>query len=137
MPGLARPGDRLRRHPGVARGPPGWAQYPCAKAEWDQRPLVAFTDPLTSSSGRSLLYTLYAIAAGTSPDQLNAADARDPKVAGYVQSFQRIVDHDVIGTLPLNTRIFLGPRYGHFFFIPDDNLVHLDEGKESVKIGFE
>src|SRR5207244_1077490 len=43
--------------------PDGWAAYPCAKAEWGQRPLLAYTDPNTSSTGRSALYTLYSIAA--------------------------------------------------------------------------
>jgi Ca-activated chloride channel family protein len=115
--------------------PRGWAKYPCAKAEWGQRPLVAYTDPLTSTTGRSALFTLYAIAAGKSPDQLTAADVRRPEVANYVRSFQGAVDHYVAGTLPLNTQIYLGPRYGHFFFIPEDNLVSLYQGKESVKVG--
>ena len=32
--------------------PLGWARYECARPEWGQRPLVAFTDPSTSSTGR-------------------------------------------------------------------------------------
>ena len=42
--------------------PQGWARYPSAKAEWGRRPLIAYTDPTTSSTGRSVLFTLYAIA---------------------------------------------------------------------------
>jgi len=40
----------------------GWAKYDCAKAEWGSRPRVAYTDPTTSSTGRSLLLGLYSIA---------------------------------------------------------------------------
>ena len=117
--------------------PLGWKRYPCAKAEWGQRPLVAFTDPTTSSTGRSVLYTLYAIASGKPLDQLSAADIKDPAVTGYVRQFQGLVDHYMSGTLPLNTKIYQGPRYGHFFLIPEDNLIHLYEGSESAFINGE
>ncbi|TAK21266.1 MAG: VWA domain-containing protein [Chloroflexota bacterium] len=117
--------------------PRGWRAYPCAKAEWGKRPLVAFTDPLTSTTGRSVLFSLYAIAAGKTPEQLTAADVANPDVQDYVRRFQGAVDHYVAGTLPLNSQIFQGPRYGHFFFIPEDNLVHLYQGKENIKVGVE
>lgn len=117
--------------------PQGWARYPCARAEWGQRPLIAFTDPLTSSTGRSTLFSFYAIAAGKPPEQLTEADVTDPRVVAYVKQLQRVVDHYVIGTLPLNTQIYQGPRYGHFFFLPEDNLVSLYQGKENVRVGFE
>lgn len=58
--------------------PQGWAQYDCAKAEWGQRPLLAFTDPTTSSTGRSLLLALYAIAADNLPEELTEGDVNDP-----------------------------------------------------------
>ena len=108
--------------------PEGWAAYPCAKAEWGQRPLMAFTDPATSSTGRSLLLALYAIAAGKLPEDLTAADVTDPKVVRYVKEFQGLVDHYLIGTTVLNTKIHQGPRYGHFFIMPEDNLIHLYDG---------
>lgn len=114
--------------------PLGWASYPCAKAEWGQRPLVAYTDPTTSSTGRSVLFTLYAIAAGKSPEQLTLSDVRDPAVVDYVKQFQKLVDHYMIGTTVLNTKIFQGPRYGHFFLMPEDNLIHLYEGTERAFI---
>ena len=38
--------------------PHGWASYPCARTEWGTKPLLAFTDPTTSSTGRSLLLGL-------------------------------------------------------------------------------
>ncbi len=115
--------------------PEGWAAYPCAKAEWGQRPLMAFTDPATSSTGRSLLLALYAIAAGKLPEDLTAADVTDPKVVRYVKEFQGLVDHYLIGTTVLNTKIHQGPRYGHFFIMPEDNLIHLYEGTERAFIG--
>lgn len=43
--------------------PRGWLSYPCAKAEWGKQPLVAYTDPTTSSTGRSLHPALYSFAA--------------------------------------------------------------------------
>lgn len=36
----------------------------------------------------------------------------------------------MIGTIPLNTKVYQGPRYGHFFLMPEDNLIHLYEGTE-------
>jgi Ca-activated chloride channel family protein len=113
--------------------PRGWASCPTARAEWGQTPLLSFTDPDSSSTGRSMIYTLYAIAAGKSPDQLTRADVADPKVVEYVRRFQRGVDHYVPDTLILNSKIFLGPRYGHFFLIAEDNLVKLYQGKIEVE----
>ena len=114
--------------------PQGWARYPCAKAEWGQRPLVAFTDPTTSSTGRSVLFTLYAIAAGKAPEQLTVADVTRPEIVAYVKRFQSLIDHYMISTRIVNTKVHQGPRYGHFFLMPEDNLVHLYQGTEKVFI---
>ena len=117
--------------------PEGWAKYDCAKTEWGQRPLVAYTDPATSSTGRSLLLALYAIAAGKLPEELTQADVTDPDVVGYVEDFASLVDHYLIGTTVLNTKIHQGPRYGHFFIMPEDNLIHLYEGTERAFVNGE
>ena len=109
--------------------PAGWDRYPsCAKAEWGSRPLVAYTDPRTSSTGRSLLLGLYSIAADKPPEELAMADVSDPKVVGYIKDFQGLIDHYMIGTTVLNTKIHQGPRFGHFFIMPEDNLIHLYDG---------
>lgn len=118
----------------LRNNPQGWASYPGAKAEWGQRPLVAFTDPITSTTGRSVLFSLYAIAAGKTPEQLTLADVSDPNVVSYVKQFQSLIDHYMIGTIPLNTKVYQGPRYGHFFLMPEDNLIHLYEGTEQALI---
>ena len=110
--------------------PKGWASYPNARAEWGQRPLVAYTDPITSTTGRSVLFSLYAIAAGKPPEQLALTDVTDSKVVSYVKQFQSLIDHYMIGTIPLNTKVYQGPKYGHFFLMPEDNLIHLYEGTE-------
>ena len=55
----------------------GWARYPCARAEWGQRPLLAFTDPTTSSTGRSLHLALYSFAANKLPEDLTVEDVND------------------------------------------------------------
>ena len=112
--------------------PRGWGSYPCAKAEWGQRPLLAFTDPTTSSTGRSLHLALYAFAAEKSPEDLTVEDVNDPDVVAYVKDFQGLIDHYLIGTTVLNTKIYQGPRYGHFFVMPEDNLIHLYEGTEKA-----
>ena len=114
--------------------PQGWTKYPCASPLWGPKPLVAFTDPTTSSTGRSLLLGLYSIAADKAPEELTIDDVNDPAVAGYVRQFQGLVDHYLIGTTVLNTKIHQGHRYGHFFIMPEDNLIHLYEGTERAFI---
>ena len=115
--------------------PEGWASYPNAKAEWGKTPLVAYTDPTTSSTGRSVLFSLYAIAAGKTPEELTLEDVTNPDVVAYVKDFQALIDHYMISTRPLLTKIHQGTRFGHFFLMPEDNLIHLYEGTESVLIG--
>jgi hypothetical protein len=44
------------------------------------------------------------------------------------------MDHYLIGTTVLNTKIHQGRRYGHFFIMPEDNLIHLYEGTERAFI---
>lgn len=114
--------------------PQGWSKYPNAKAEWGQQPLFAFTDPITSTTGRSVLFSLYAIASGKAPEQLKLDDVNNPEVVAYVKQFQSLIDHYMIGTIPLNTKVYQGPRYGHFFLMPEDNLIHLYEGGEKAII---
>jgi Ca-activated chloride channel homolog len=117
--------------------PRGWAAYPSAKAEWGQKPLFAFTDPITSTTGRSVLFSLYAIAAQKTPAGLTMSDVADPRVVEYVKNFQGLIDHYMIGTIPLNTKVYQGPKYGHFFLMPEDNLIHLYMGGEQAVIGTE
>lgn len=113
----------------LSSDPLGWERYPCAKAEWGRRPLFTATDPNRSSTGRSVLFTLYSIAAGKPPEQLTDADVGASQVADYLRTFQRSVAHYVPDTLLLNCEIFGGPRFGHFFFIAEDNLVKLYKGR--------
>ena len=108
--------------------PRGWKKYDCAKPSWGESPLVAYTDPRTSSTGRSVLFALYAIASGKPPERLTLADVNDPDVVDYVKNFQGLIDHYFIGTTVMNTKIYQGPRFGHFFIMPEDNLIHLKEG---------
>ena len=114
--------------------PSGWAGYTCAdeedkpRAEWGQKPLVAFTDPTSSSTGRSVLLALYAMAADKSPGDLTLGDVSDPDNVEFVEDFSGLIDHYLIGTTVLNTKIHQGPRFGQFFIMPEDNLIHLKEG---------
>ena len=115
--------------------PNGWGSYECAEGAWGKTPLVAFTDPTTSSTGRSLHLALYSFATGKSPEQLTLEDVKSEKMVDYVKEFQGLIDHYLIGTTVLNTKIHQGPRYGHFFIMPEDNLIHLYEGTERAFIG--
>jgi Ca-activated chloride channel family protein len=111
--------------------PDGWAKFPdCARTEWGRQPLLAVTNPNTSTSGRNVLVSLYSIAAGKPPGELTVTDIERPDVMQYVKEFQQLVDHYLPGTIPLNTKIVQGPRYGHFFLMPEDNLVSLYKGTE-------
>ena len=49
-----------------------------------------------------------------------------------MQEFQQLVDHYMPGTIPLNTKIAQGDGYGHFFLMPEDNLVSLYKGNEKA-----
>ena len=111
--------------------PDGWEKHAdCARVEWGRRPLLAFTNPNTSTSGRNVLVSLYSIAAGKQPGQLTVDDIERPEVVEYVKEFQGLVDHYMPGTIPLNTKVVQGPGYGHFFLMPEDNLVSLYKGNE-------
>lgn len=60
--------------------PRGWKACPNAQPSWGERPLIAFTDPSSSSTGRSMLLTLYSLAAGKPPGEVTLADVRNPAV---------------------------------------------------------
>ncbi len=110
----------------------GEPSHQCADLEWGKTPLLAFTDPTTSSTGRSLHLALYLIAAGKAndPGSLTEADVFDSDVVDYVKTFQGLIDRYQIGTTALNTKIYQGPKYGQFFVMSEDNLIHLYEGTE-------
>ena len=110
----------------------GWTKFPCAKAEWGRRPRLAFTNPMTSTSGRNVLVSLYAMATGKPLAELTVEDVDRPDVVTSVQRFQGLVDHYLPGTIPLNSKIVQGPKYGHFFLMPEDNLANLYLGNEKA-----
>lgn len=113
----------------LAADPAGWDRYPCARAEWGKKARVTYTDPNRSTTGRSVLFTLYTIAAGKAPEHLTEADVLDERVAGYTRTLQQSVAHYVPDSLILMDEMCAGPAYGHFFFIAEDNLVKLYQGK--------
>ncbi|TAK21268.1 MAG: VWA domain-containing protein [Chloroflexota bacterium] len=112
----------------LSADPLGWGSRPCARAEWGRRPLIAYTDPNSSSTGRSVLFTMFSIATGKPPAELTADDIAGERATAYLRSFQAQVDHYVPDTLLLNCEIFGGPTYGHFFPVAEDNLVKLHKG---------
>ena len=119
--------------------PQGWADYTCAngqspKVEWGERPLLTFTDPTTSDTGRAVLFMLYAMAAQKAPADLTEADLQLPAVVDFVRTFQQLVDHYQPDTTDVNSKVYQGPRYGHFFLMPEDNLIHLYAGTEEAYI---
>jgi Ca-activated chloride channel family protein len=112
--------------------PQGWTSYPCAKPEWGREALLAFTYPSRSSTARSVLYTLYTIVAGKKAEDLTVADVARPEVAQYVKKFQSAIDCYVPDTLDLNVKILTTPPCAQFYFIAEDNLVKLYQGKIEV-----
>jgi Ca-activated chloride channel family protein len=131
---LGWPDDAIGYENIIALRENGWESLPdpsCAKAAWEE-PKLAFTNPQTSTSGRNVLLALYAIAADKDLKDLTADDVANDDVVEYVTRFQKLVDHYMPGTIPLNTKIAQGRRYGHFFVMPEDNLVNLYKGNEEA-----
>lgn len=116
----------------LKQDPNGWASLDCSELAWGKTPKLAFTNPSTSTSGRNVLVSLYSIAADKPPAELTMADVQDPDVVDYVKDFQGLVDHYMSGTIPMNTKIRQGRGYGHFFLMPEDNLVSLCLGNEKA-----
>ncbi len=113
--------------------PEGWKKLPCARPEWGPEASLAFTYPSRSSTARSVLYTLYALAAKKPPEQLTLADVADADNTDYVRQFQTAIDCYVADTLDLNIKLLSPPACAHFFFIAEDNLVKLYQGKISLQ----
>ncbi len=109
--------------------PRGWESCGEAEARWGRKPLVAYTDPHSSSTGRSLLYGLFSIAANKPAAALAEDDLARGDVRAFIQRFQGSVDLYAPDTLILNRQAYAVPRSAHFFFIGEDNLVQLYEGK--------
>ena len=66
---------------------------------------------------------LYSMAAGKAPADLTEADLERPDVVQFVRDFQQLVDHYQPETADVNSKVYQGPRYGHFFLMPEDNLI--------------
>jgi Ca-activated chloride channel homolog len=107
----------------------GWERYTCARPEWGRDALVAFTYPSRSSTARSILYAMYSIAAGKAPEQLTLGDITRPDVAGPIKRLQSAIDCYVPDTLELNNKILSGSPCAHFYFLAEDNLVQMYQGK--------
>jgi len=72
---------------------------------------------------------------GKPTDQLTEADVTSPAAVEYVRRFQRGIDHYVADTLILQSKMYQGPRYGHFYFVEENTLVQLYQGKLPVTVG--
>jgi Ca-activated chloride channel family protein len=121
----------------LKQNPKGWASCPTAKAEWGQEVRLPFSDPATSSTARSALFALYALAANKPTDQLTPEDVAYPKVVEFVKKFQAGVDHYVPDTLVLQSKMYQGPRYGSAYIVEENTLVQLYQGKLPVTVGAE
>jgi Ca-activated chloride channel family protein len=117
----------------LAESPDGWAGCPRARAEWGRKPLVAFTDPTVSSTARSTLQVLHAVAAHKPADQLTVADVEDPEVQDFVRRFQATVDHYYPETLKLQTKMFQGPHFVHFAPVEEYTLPWLYQGRVNAE----
>jgi Ca-activated chloride channel family protein len=117
----------------LAVAPHGWRSYPCARPEWGDEVLLAFTYPDRSSTARSLLYTFYAIAAHKPIEDLTTDDVHSPEVSELIESFQRRLNCYLPDTLDLDLKMLPVPTCAQFFFISEDNLVKLYQGKVAGK----
>ena len=100
---------------------------------WGRRPLLAFTNPNTSTSGRNVLVSLYSMAARTSrPAELTVADIERPEVVELRKEFQAARRPLHAGHDPAEHEDRPGDAYGHFFLMPEDNLVSLYKGNEKA-----
>jgi hypothetical protein len=115
---------------GVRLDPEGASRCPALKEA-----RVAFTYPTRSSTARSVLYSLHAIVARTPPDVLTVDDVMSPPVRSYIAAFRNTIDCYVPDTLDLNIKILLEPGCAHFYFLAEDNLVKLYQGKTEVRPG--
>jgi hypothetical protein len=96
---------------------------------------VAFTYPTRSSTARSVLYSLHAIVAGKPSRSLTDEDVSSPAVGGYVSAFQNAIGCYVPDTLDLSRKILSDPACAQFYFLAEDNLVKLYQGKVEVRPG--
>jgi Ca-activated chloride channel family protein len=111
----------------------GWAACPKARVEWGPKPLVAFTDPTSSSTARSTLQILSVVGSGKPADQFAPADVQDPRVRDFVRRFQATVDHYYPDTLKLQTKMFQGPRFVHFAPVEEYILPWLYQGRVNAE----
>ena len=75
----------------------------------------------------------YSIAAGRPVEELTLDDVHNPAVSGLIQAFQRRLNCYLPDTLDLNLKMLPVPSCAHFFFIAEDNLVKLYQGKVAGK----
>ena len=94
--------------------PGGLGRTPIAPApEWGTEPLLAFTNPNTSTSGRNVLVSLYSMRRRTRRRPTSPwTTSSGPRSWHTVQGFQQLVDHYMPGTIPLNTKIDQGESDG-------------------------
>ena len=89
--------------------PRGWAACDRARPEWGREVKISYSDPFSSSTGRSVLYSLYGIGAGKQPESLTEGDVRDAET--FIHTFQDAVDHYVPDTTVLARKMIEGPRF--------------------------
>ena len=118
----------------LATGSPEFADL-ASRCRLVPKARTGFTYPARSSTARSVLYSLYAIAAGTSPERLSLQDIDRSTVSQYISSFRNAVDCYLPDTLDLNRKMVLEPTCADFYFLAEDNLVKLYQGKIQVAPG--
>ena len=79
-----------------------------------------------------MLVSLYSIAAGKSPGELTVADIERPDVVEFVKEFQESRRPLHAGHDPAQHQDRRKAPYGHFFLMPEDNLVSLYQGNEKA-----
>ena len=126
--------DRLCRHPGVAL-PIRTAGRRISPAPSRVGPPAAarLHEPGTSTSGRNVLVSLYSIAAGKAPDRTHGCRHRASGGRRVRQGVPGVSSTTTCrARSPSTRRSSKGTGYGHFFLMPEDNLVSLYKGNEKA-----
>lgn len=112
----------------ITENPQGWSSCPTAQPEWGKKPLLVVADPALSSTGRSTLHILDAIA---------AADIDDPKLRDLFGRFQSIVDHSYSDTSELQKKMRQGPNLVHFAPVEEYYIPRFYQSQQSTDSTYE
>ena len=94
--------------------PEVWAACPAAGPDWGKQPTLAFGDPATSSTARSVLQALHLVGAGKLAEEFSLEDLEGPWVEGLVARARAAAEPSPTGGGGFQTRQTLALVPGQF-----------------------